>query len=300
MNLNEILAWSFFCFFILILLSIYVANLKSYQIVDPKYRRAPVTITPEDFKLAYEKIFFNSSDSVELSGWYVPATNGDSEKTIIICHGWGSNKGEILKDTYFLAEHGFNLFYFDFRGSGESKTSKFVSLGYFEIRDLEGAIKFLENFKSEEAKNIYLYGCSMGGAVVLYAAAHNPKVKAVLAESVFLSFKSVIKNWSWHRLKVPYFPMVMMTSFFVKMKLKVDPELYSPLGNLDKIHIPVLFIHGENDDLVSELEADTIFRLCASDKKEKWRVKNASHAKCPEVAGEYFKDKVLSFYNSVK
>ena len=35
-------------------------------------------------------------------------------------HGWGMNRSDIFKNTYFLRDLGFNLCYFDFRALGES------------------------------------------------------------------------------------------------------------------------------------------------------------------------------------
>lgn len=299
MSKMEIIYWFLFSFIILSFVMTYISYRKSFDIIKPEKRMAPVLITPEQFYLIYEKIFFKSTDGVELSGWFVPAGGGETNKTMIVCHGWGSNKGEILKDTWFLAENGFNLFYFDFRMSGESK-GKMASLGYLETRDLEGAIRFLKTVKTEESSQLYLYGCSMGASVVVYAARHYKDIKAIILESPFLSYKSVIKNWSWGRLKVPYFPMVMMTLYFVRFKLKIDPELYSPVSNISDVSTPTLIISGDNDDLVSVEQVKRLFELCSSKEKYLWIVKGSSHAKCPEVGGKVFIEKVMEFLNGVE
>ena len=79
---------------------------------------SPMWIFPEQFGLRYEKISFKTRDDLELKGWFIPSTTGDT-RTILMCHGWGDNKGELLKQTYFLNENGgFNLMYFDFRSHG--------------------------------------------------------------------------------------------------------------------------------------------------------------------------------------
>lgn len=299
MTWQEIVIWTTLCLIFLFVLSVYLSYRKRDAILNPPNRRTPVTITPEDFKLAYETVFFNSSDGIELNGWFIPCANGESSKTIILCHGWASNKAELLKDTYFLAEKGFNLFYFDFRGCGESKDAGMSSVGYLETRDLDGAFKFIVSARPQMAKQVYLYGCSMGGSVSIYHAACNNAIKAVIAESTFFSFDSVIRKWSWKRLKVPYFPMVAMTILFVKRKLKVDPNLYSPAANMAKVSAPILLINGDNDDLVSIEEAKKLLQLCASSVKDLWIIKGASHAKCPETAGFHFAQKVTDFYCSI-
>ena len=97
-------------------------------------------------------------------------------------------------------------------------------------------------------------------------------------------------------MKVPYFPMVAMTIFFVKRKLKVDSNLYSPAYNIDKITAPIFLVNGDNDDLVSIDEAKKLLELCPSPKKDLWIVKGASHAKCPETAGIHFAQKTCEFF----
>jgi len=295
MNKLEIFYWLLFSFAVLAFVLVYISYRKSYDIIRPPKRRVPVTVHPEQFHLAYETINFTASDGIELNGWFIPAEGGETDKTIIFCHGWGTNKGEILKDTHFLSEQGFNLFYFDFRASGDSK-GDISSVGYLEIRDLDGAVKFLRNFKQKESECLSLYGCSMGGSVAVYGARHYPEIKCLLSESTFLSYKNVVKNWSWNRLKVPYFPMVMMTLYFVRRKLKVDSDLYSPLYNITDVKLPCLFINGDNDDLVPVEDAKKLFELCPSKEKDFWLIKGSSHAKCAEVAGQVFIEKVSEFF----
>ena len=49
---------------------------------------------PEQFGLRYEKIAFTTPDGIELKGWFIPSP-GDDKRTLIMCHGWGDNKGEL-------------------------------------------------------------------------------------------------------------------------------------------------------------------------------------------------------------
>src|SRR5579862_1356798 len=76
----------------------------------------PQTITPETFGIHYEKVRFTTEDGVPIAGWFL-ASKAASDKAIILCHGWGTNKGEILEATRFLSER-YNLLYFDFRVCG--------------------------------------------------------------------------------------------------------------------------------------------------------------------------------------
>ncbi|HNW45024.1 MAG TPA: alpha/beta hydrolase [Elusimicrobiales bacterium] len=294
MSKAEILNWFLFALAAAAALAVYLSYSKITQIMHPP-RKAAVAHTPDQYKLAYETIDFVTADGIRLRGWFIPAVGGATGQTIILCHGWGSNRGELLRDTHFLAEHGFNLFYFDFRASGESKGSV-SSVGYLETRDFDAAYGFLKTNRPEAVEAVGVFGTSMGGSVAIYAAAKYPEIVCLLSENTFLSYTRVVANWSWRRLNTPYFPLVAMTLFFVRRKLKADPEPYSPRFSVAGVRAPVLFINGDNDDLVPLADAEALFALCPSEKKKMWVIAGASHAHCAEVGGEVYRDKVTAFF----
>ncbi|OGS12412.1 MAG: hypothetical protein A2234_02955 [Elusimicrobia bacterium RIFOXYA2_FULL_58_8] len=294
MSKAEILNWFLFAIGAAAALAVYVSYGKTTEIIRP-LRKSAVMYTPDQYKLPYETIDFATADGVRLRGWFIPAAGGESGQTIILCHGWGSNRGELLRDTHFLQEQGFNLFYFDFRASGESKGSV-SSVGYLETRDFDAAYDFLKANRPGAAEAVGVFGTSMGGSVAIYAAAKYPEIVCLLAENTFLSYNGVVANWSWRRLKTPYFPLVAMILFFVRRKLKADPEPYSPRYSVARVKIPVMFINGDNDDLVPLADAEALFGMCPAEKKQMWMIAGASHAKCAEVGGEVYRHKVAAFF----
>jgi pimeloyl-ACP methyl ester carboxylesterase len=291
----EIFNWSLFSTLGLAALAVVIAYFKSYSIIQPPKRRTPVIHHPDQYKLAYETIDFPTADGLTLKGWFIPAEGGETEKTIILCHGFGVNRGDLLFDTHFLAEKGFNLFYFDFRASGESGGTV-SSVGYLETRDFDAAYDFLKTHRPRAMEHTAVFGSSMGGSVAVFAAAKYPELKCLLAENTFFSYRRVISAWSWRRNKVPFYPLGPLTLAFVKMKLGADPEPFSPAHNIDKIKAPVLLITGDHDDLVSLHDAETLYGLCKADKKQLWIITGASHGKCAEVGGEVYKTRVTQFF----
>lgn len=117
------------------------------KVLHPTSKRKPLDAWPDQYGLPYENVYFKTEDKVQLRGWFIPSAQY-SNKTIILMHGWGMNRADILKNTYFLHDLGFNLFYFDFRALGESggKTS---SIGYLEIKDAAAAIRFLKETRPQ-------------------------------------------------------------------------------------------------------------------------------------------------------
>ncbi len=294
MSKAEMVNWFLFAFSLLALFIVWLAYTKSSEIIRHA-RKGNLAHTPDHYRLAHEVVEFSTADGIRLKGWFIPAPGGECARTIIFCHGWGSSRGEMLRDTWFLAERGFNLFYFDFRASGESK-GDISSVGYLETRDFDAAYEFLRSNRPHAAEAVGVFGTSMGGAVAVYAAAKYPELACLLAENTFLSYNKVVANWSWRRLKTPYFPLVWLTLFFVRRRLKADPEPYSPLYNVGRVRAPALFINGDNDDLVPVSDAEALLSLCGSPKKEMWMIAGASHAKCAEVGGEVYRGRVADFF----
>ncbi len=264
------------------------------KVLHPVSKRKPLDAWPDQFGLPYENVTFKTQDQVQLKGWFITAPEF-SDKTIILMHGWGMNRADILKNTYFLRELGFNLFYFDFRALGESggKTS---SIGYLELKDITAAVNFLKDTRPQFCEKIGLYGLSMGGMVAICEAAHNPDIACVVAEASYYSFRRVVSRWAWVHRRVPYFPIMPMVLHYIRKQLGINPERYSPKYNIPKISPrPVFLIHGRYDNLVPAAQAKLLYK-CAGEPKEIWLVPGAKHNKCAEVGGFEYKQRLADFY----
>lgn len=261
--------------------------------LHPAAKRKPLDVWPDQHKLPFENVYFKTEDGVQIKGWFIP--NPSSDKTIILMHGWGMNRGDVFKNTYFLHDLGYNLMYFDFRALGESGGTV-SSIGYLEVKDLQAAIQFLKDTRPFACEKIGLYGLSMGGMVAICEAAQNPEIKCVVAEASYYSFRRVVSRWAWVHNKVPYFPLMPIVLHYMRRNLAANPERYSPKYNIPKIAPrPVFIIHGRYDNLVPAAQAKMLFK-CAGEPKEIWLVPGAKHNKCAEVGGYEYKQRLADFY----
>lgn len=279
---------------VIALVTVWLCKHTAKKVLHPVSKRRPLDAWPDQFGLPYENVTFKTQDQVQLKGWFITAPEF-SDKTIILMHGWGMNRADILKNTYFLRELGFNLFYFDFRALGESggKTS---SIGYLELKDITAAINFLKDTRPQFCEKIGLYGLSMGGMVAICEAAHNPDIACVVAEASYYSFRRVVSRWAWLHRRVPYFPIMPMVLHYIRKQLGINPERYSPKYNIPKISPrPVFLIHGRYDNLVPAAQAKLLYK-CAGEPKEIWLVPGAKHNKCAEVGGFEYKQRLADFY----
>lgn len=269
---------------------IYIAK----KTLHPVSKRKALYAWPDQFGLPYENVVFKTEDNVQLRGWFITAPE-ESDKTIILMHGWGMNRSDILKNTCFLRDLGFNLFYFDFRALGESggKTS---SIGYLELKDISAAISFLKETRPQFCAKIGLYGLSMGGMVAICEAARNMDIVCVVAEASYYSFRRVVSRWAWVHRRVPYFPLMPLVLHYIRKQLGVNPERFSPKYNIPKISPrPVFLIHGRYDNLVPAAQAKMLYKR-AGEPKEIWLVPGAKHNKCAEVGGYEYKHRLADFY----
>lgn len=258
---------------------------------------SPMWIFPEQFGLRYEKIAFKTRDGLELRGWFIPSTTGDA-RTLLMCHGWGDNKGELLKQTYFLNENGgFNLMYFDFRSHGESE-GEITTIGGLETIDFDAAIEWLRKAKPEFAGSVGVFGLSMGAAVAVASLPKHPDLRCAVVESPFSDYRTVIRRWGWNNLKVPYYPLVALTLRILRSRVN-DPEIdrFNPVEAAPKIAPrPLLVIGGEYDRLMTPEDVKKVFDA-AREPKQLWMVPGAWHAKCREAAGMEYDTRVIGFFS---
>ena len=278
-----------------LILLIYFVWKKSLLLQTPM-PKTPLPCQPDDFHLAYENVLFSAADGTIIKGWFIPSLDEFSSDAIILCHGRGSNKGQMLMNTHFLAEK-YNLLYIDFRSCGESKGNS-STIGYMETRDFDAAYNFLKNCKEGYADRIAAFGCSLGASVALYGAVKYPDIIGIAAESLFLSLRSVVKNWCRIKMRL-FLPFVPLALYFSRRRLKTDPEAYTPLHNASKLKCPILFIYGDNDRLVSEEERQELVRICGSPIKEEFIINGATHTKCAETGGVMYRERISAFFEKV-
>ncbi len=244
---------------------------------------------PEDFGLKREDIYIPICDRGVISGWFI--ANANSKKTIVLAHGFGMNKGEILMRTFFLAKE-YNLFYFDFLGSGGSAGR--TEVGYSEPEDIAAVINFLKKNKPQATEKIALYGLSQGAGAAVRYTSENKDISCLILEAVYFSFKNIAGHWIWNRQKVPYFPAVYIYLLLKEIRLKCDLDELSPKTKAPKVTAPVLLIHGAEDKISLPKNAQKVYDLLPG-YKELWIVPEAGHTSCSKAAATEYENRLTAF-----
>jgi len=191
-----------------------------------------------------EKVNFKNSRGLNLVGQLYPSKNN---KIVILVHGWCSNKDRerFTGLANKISESGFAFLKFDQTSSGESEGDEITVENL--IDDVKSAINFVKNNGYNE---VALIGESLGGLTTLRILDYSIKVRILFApvtsqktndlekyEGLMGDKGYFIKEKDGNKFKIP--------KKYLEERVAVNQEEL-----LSKITIPVLIIHGDNDDKV--------------------------------------------------
>ncbi len=244
--------------------------------------------------MPYRDVTFPSSDSLQLSGWFLDAA---SNRTVILVHGYRENRLQENVPGLDVAEglvgNGYNVLMFDLRDSGSSAGS-LTTIGVFEQRDVLGAIAYVHSL-GRPAEHVALLGFSMGAATALLTAGHGGDAQAVISDSAFADLYPYLQDnltvWS-HLPTFPFTPLILGLEPAIT---GADPRLADPIHWVGKISAPILFIHGLADGSIPYRNSEELARAATNPASELWLVPGADHVKSFETDRQGYWQHLLPF-----
>ena len=195
-----------------------------------------------------EKVNITSFDGLKLTA--LDIHNHDSDRYVILLHGIWADKRINYPRAYELDQLGYNTLIIDQRAAGESE-GKYYTYGFKESMDLMQWIDLL--IKKYPKVQICLYGISMGAATVMMATRYKMpgNVKCIVEDCGFSSVEEQFDTV----LRKDY--NIIFTKVILKMledrmadQFGMHYEDLSVKDILDHNEIPIMFIHGKEDDFV--------------------------------------------------
>jgi len=238
------------------------------------------TFLPSDMGVPYETVRFTTPDNLQLVAWLM--RRPESTATIIVGSGYRDRKTSLLPVAASLWRQGFNVFLLDFRNQGSSMMDSVQTMGWREIGDMLTALG--EVAQRLPNTRIGAMGWSMGAVVGLFAAARDQRIAAVVADSAYAVQTHVIAYNFTQATHLPAFPFVPLAELFIYWRAGYRPGSVRTEDVVSSIAPrPLLFIHGEHDDMCPVEDA---YRLHARarEPKELWISPRAKHV------GVYFAD----------
>ncbi|MEO5917437.1 MAG: alpha/beta fold hydrolase [Luteolibacter sp.] len=217
--------------------------------------------TPAKWGLKFETIDFKSGDGTPLHGWFIPAKNKAAKlakATVVFSHG---NAGSISYHIGFcawLAEAGYNVIMYDYRGFGKSGGS--VDRRGM-INDVKAAFAYALKRPDIDSHRLISYGHSLGGAQSVTALGETPVkgLRAIIIDGAFASYQT----------------MARVIGGQLGASLVTD-EL-APKDFVEKLSpVPLLVVHGTRDEVVPVSQGLQLYEA-AGKPKTLFEVKSGRH-----------------------
>ena len=234
-------------------------------------------------------------------------TTGRVPGIVVCCGFGGLQDSQPPAICKLLASLGYMALSLDYRGFGESEGARGRVNPWAQTTDIKNAISYLQTIDEVDPERIGLYGTSFGGGNVVYVAATDKRAKCTVATVPVANgerwLKSLRSYWQWldlmkrverDRLQRVLTGQSEMVGRFELMVPDPDTKAYyekrfeqthvqSPPLALETIDYvlsfkpedyvdliaprPVMFIHSEDDHLVSHDESISLYRRAGEPKR---------------------------------
>ncbi|MBI2618617.1 MAG: alpha/beta fold hydrolase [Ignavibacteriales bacterium] len=258
------------------------------------YEQFTSVLEPHDAGIPQEDVTLETSEGHLLRGWLVAQTKRKAKGTVIYLHGVGDCKTAGVQLSRLLFRRGFNVFLYDSRAHGESGGA-YCTYGYYEKYDVSIAINYLLKRREIRVGKLGVFGTSMGAAVAVQAAAIDDRIKAVVAEACFTDLRTIAVDYQRRIIKLPWHFLRNVALSRSQTIARFKAHEVSPLLDIQKLRIPVLFIHGTEDQLINYEYSKKLYHH-ANEPKEIVLVPGANHTDVWEISGFAYERKVISFF----
>ena len=269
-----------------------------------------ITETPAALGLNYRNVtFLSREDHLLLRGWFMPGVLPDgqltTERTIIMAHGLHDNRealdGGLLKLSADLVHKGFAILVFDFRGHGQSTPAP-LSMGYYEQRDVLGAVDFLRSGPMPypdlgRPKAIGGWGISVGGDALIYAAAQEPAIQAIVVDSAYATMAEYMEPAFGK-----FFIFIPGARYSEMMLYGLDYTDIRPVDVIARIAPrPVFLIQGAADIAIVPSNMTQLAAAAESAPDahvQTWLVPNSNHIQAYHRMENTYVDRLVTFFNT--
>jgi fermentation-respiration switch protein FrsA (DUF1100 family) len=234
--------------------------------------------TPGDWGFNFENVNFKSKDGTPLHGWFVPVQGktAKSKATVVFSHGNAGSIGHHLGFILWFVDAGYNVLTYDYRGFGKSG-GKVDRRGMLD--DVRAAFDYVILRPDVNAERLVSFGHSLGGAKSLVALSEAPVkgLRAVITDAAFASYRA----------------MAEVIAGKVGGNLVTDE--WAPKDSVMKIApVPLLIVHGTNDEVVPVAQGRQLFAAAAGP-KTLFEVKGGHHGDSLTRNDGAYRKKVLAW-----
>lgn len=241
-----------------------------------------------------EVVEITAHDGIKLVGHWYPCDN--PKRVVIAMHGWRSSWARdfgIIAD--FFHQNGCSVLFAEQRAQGSSE-GEYMGFGMLERYDCFDWTKWADS-KTQGNLPMYLMGVSMGATTVMMATGFDlpESVHGVVADCGFSSPHAIWKHVAENNLKIPFGIYSAVANDIFKKKVQAGSNELTCAQVLENCKVPVLFVHGTDDQFVPINMTFENYKACKSE-KQLFIVPGADHGMSYVVDKEGYEKKLLEFW----
>jgi len=240
---------------------------------------APAPVEP-DLGVPYEHVVVTTDDGLELSAAYVPSRN---RAAVVLYPGAGRSA-----EARMLLEHGYGVMLLDPRGQGGSEGD---AVRWAGDRDVLAGVAYLRRRTDVDSDRVGAFGFSVGGEMLLRAAARSEAIRAVVSEGAGERVGETEVSGPARFLVEPS-QAVMSAATTVFSNHKPPPPIVDHIGDIAP-H-PVLLIYAD-PGIGGESTRQPLYLAAAGEPKSIWKVSGAEHTGGFDAAPLEYERRVVEF-----
>lgn len=202
-----------------------------------EYPRKPYDDTPDWGRVT--DVMIPAVEGGRLEVWRVEPA-GSSRGIVVLAHGWGRNRGRMVRRARLFGSWGFTVVMHSARDHGRSSPRRFMNAARM-AEDIESVLDWV-------GEPVLLYGHSAGAGAAIIAAWRRPeKVKLLFLEACYAdSREALLSLYRWFNR---FFGMTFgrMVVFWMNLFYRNRLKDVSPAKLASSIRMPVMIIHGAQD-----------------------------------------------------
>lgn len=218
----------------------------------------------------------------------------ETTKYMLISHGYTDNRNGDLKYVKMYLDYGFNCILYDLRGHGMNAPA-FTSYGILEAKDL---LKMIEDSRKRytDMTVLGLHGESLGAATTATVMKYKPKVDFAVADCGFSDIENVIRG-AYVSRHLPSW-LFNIADFGARIRFHYALKDMRPIDSLSDNTVPILFIHGANDDFILPKNSEDMKNATAG-YAEFYTIPGAGHAESVLAGTDAYRNYVKNFIEKV-
>src|SRR5688572_5254016 len=241
-------------------------------------------VSPGDLGLNFEETRFDVRDprtgpALPVAAWWIasPAAHG---RCVVLIHGYADGKVGAIAWAPLWHALGYNILAIDLRAHGYSGGT-FSTAGYFERHDVNQVLDQLLAERPDDARQLVLFGVSLGAAVALGTAQLRNDIHALVLECPYADYLHGVEAHA----QVMQTPLPSFVPLAYRLSERMSGARYDevkPIDLLATVAAPVMVIEADIDPFVPRGDREAIERVMA-DRAARgiesvyWNVSEAAH-----------------------